>query len=360
LLGGAEDGAISKFEPVANAGDQKGVWKLMPKCKATSQGCYAAHLCAPARRSGSMMAQIAVAHAGSNLSSPVNVAAEQCFAKESPSLNSPVQAPHVSVEETVVQDVAHPDRPAHIHPAEATIIAQVQQAGFIERLVGTAPGLSCVSSAEAPAASPGERVFILQFGSSPKGGRGPQEFREALLHGKQLERFREDLSEAGHPCELPSGALVFVPPEIYVETSHALNGVELRPYNVVIAESLEYIVEEVLIKMPYRKRPKVKSPRQVLDLQSRCCKDVPKSSAATYATSSHSGSSSSNEAAMMQAGDCSKDSGDDLVVEVVSKTFLAFIPAFRDRTSVVQSSTDSAGMRAMKPSDRGFNPRRIN
>merc|ERR1719464_1309325 len=37
---------------------------------------------------------------------------------------------------------------------------------------------------------------------------------------------------------------------------------ELRPYMVVVAESLEYLVEEILSRLSFKKRPRVKSPRQ--------------------------------------------------------------------------------------------------
>mmetsp|Transcript_53629 Transcript_53629/g.138690 ORF Transcript_53629/g.138690 Transcript_53629/m.138690 type:complete len:116 (-) Transcript_53629:6-353(-) len=43
----------------------------------------------------------------------------------------------------------------------------------------------------------------------------------------------------------------------------------------------------------------------------------------------------------------------------VSRTFIDVHFVLRDRTTVVQSSTDSAGLRATRVSSRGVNPRRV-
>ena len=45
---------------------------------------------------------------------------------------------------------------------------------------------------------------------------------------------------------LPQGVLVFVRPEHYLDTTHALVGLELHPSHVSIEEGFEFMIEEVL------------------------------------------------------------------------------------------------------------------
>jgi len=276
----------------------------------------------------------------------------------------PIDAAGAAPDE-VIQEVEHPDDPAEIDPDEATLFGEVQQAGFIERLVGTQVDVPSNSAEPVSRASSGESVLNIRFGSSPGGGPGPEEFRMTLLRGKEFERYRNDLIQAGHSCELESGALIFVPPELYGETVGALDGVELRPYNVVIAESFEYVLDELLNKIPFKRRPKVKSPRQVLQLPSQRSGNSDRMSIDTCVAPSVRMSvdaSSSSGAASTRARPCS-EGGDEVPpafgAYVVSRTFVHFPSSVRDRTSVVQSSTDSAGLQATELSARGFNPRRI-
>merc|ERR1712217_803546 len=66
------------------------------------------------------------------------------------------------------------------------------------------------------------------------------------------------MAHAGFPCELPSKAMVFVKCEQYEDVNKALIGRELHPFHIVITESFEYLLEQILQGFPSRKRPCVK------------------------------------------------------------------------------------------------------
>mmetsp|Transcript_26601 Transcript_26601/g.74295 ORF Transcript_26601/g.74295 Transcript_26601/m.74295 type:complete len:170 (+) Transcript_26601:1337-1846(+) len=49
-----------------------------------------------------------------------------------------------------------------------------------------------------------------------------------------------------------------VTPEQYADARHALKGIELHPFHLVVAEQFDYLIEEVLADFPYKRRPRVK------------------------------------------------------------------------------------------------------
>merc|ERR1711879_1033489 len=99
-----------------------------------------------------------------------------------------------------------------------------------------------------------EKVHVLRFGSAPSGGGDWwNDFEKALLCGPQLRSCIQALQDNGFPCKLPSGALVFVPPLQYSITCEALAGMDLHPFHVVVSESFEYLIEEILSKIPFRR-----------------------------------------------------------------------------------------------------------
>merc|ERR1719210_3096091 len=78
--------------------------------------------------------------------------------------------------------------------------------------------------------------------------RIPKPLRVELGEGPSLRSCREALEEAGHSWRLLSGAMVFVHPRQYPVVRAALDDAELRPYHVVFAESLGYLMEETLAR----------------------------------------------------------------------------------------------------------------
>merc|ERR1712151_529952 len=70
--------------------------------------------------------------------------------------------------------------------------------------------------------------------------------REELSHGASLRACRNALEDAGHSWRLLSGTLVFVHPWQYRAAVSALSLTELRPYHIVFAESLGYLLEETM------------------------------------------------------------------------------------------------------------------
>jgi hypothetical protein len=103
-----------------------------------------------------------------------------------------------------------------------------------------------------------EKINLLRIGSPPMAGDSLETFRQILLHGKHLQMCRNALEEKGFSFVLPQQALMVVTPEQYTDARHALKGVELHPFHLIVAEQFDYLIEEVLADFSYRRRPRVK------------------------------------------------------------------------------------------------------
>jgi len=81
-------------------------------------------------------------------------------------------------------------------------------------------------------------VLCLEF------SRDPQSFHEALLTHPELQDSRELMVARGFSPELPSGAKMFVPPELCEVTLEAvrLQGIQLKPRHVLVHADLEDLV----------------------------------------------------------------------------------------------------------------------
>jgi len=114
-------------------------------------------------------------------------------------------------------------------------------------------------------AQPSDKVHVVSFRS----GQG-ERFREMLLQGKEFRQLRNALKEEGYPCVLQlSGTVVLVRPDQYMQTLNSLRPHSLKRYHVVIAESEEYLMEEVLLSLACRQRPREnKADRLELDFYS--------------------------------------------------------------------------------------------
>jgi len=119
----------------------------------------------------------------------------------------------------------------------------------VEQEIGAAP-----AHVEATEVRPSERIFLLQYDSHPL------EFWDALVGGTPLRACRHALEAAGHSCVLPvSNAKIFVDPSQWHAVMSVLLGRDdLRPYHVVVAEQFEHLVEESVLSIRCKKRPKMK------------------------------------------------------------------------------------------------------
>jgi len=243
----------------------------------------------------------------------------------------------------VIEAIEHNEPPAMLSPAEAENVATARWAGFIELLAPTAvtterewADADAVerriqtrprSSEEEQSTQPSNAVHVVSFRS----GQGHL-FRKMLLEDKEFRKLLESLAKAGFKYELPSGTIVLVRPDQYLETRAALRAEypkgALKRYNVVIAASEEYLMDEVLLRMASKKRPR------------------------------------ENRAERQELGFLNL-----LASAKIDRTFLhiASSPPLRNRTSVNQSTTEAVrsasssnpGYLAHYTHNRGQNPRRI-
>merc|ERR1712110_1082781 len=96
-----------------------------------------------------------------------------------------------------------------------------------------------------------DKVLLLRFGAGEA-----MLFRSTLLECPQLRSVRNNMELSGYSCDLAQKALVFVKPEQCPEVMKALCEEEVHPFHVIINESNEYLLEEVLSTFPCRKRPR--------------------------------------------------------------------------------------------------------
>lgn len=145
----------------------------------------------------------------------------------------------------VIQRIAHAEQPAEIDAREAAEFVAVQHAGFVERSLGrtSSDDHRDADSKEDQNAEEEEDLVILG-----KLNRMSKALRAELSDGSSLRSCREALDAAGHPWKLISGTLVFVHPWQYRAVISALACDELRPHQVVFAESLAYLLEETLAR----------------------------------------------------------------------------------------------------------------
>lgn len=254
-------------------------------------------------------------------------ARKERFEKLLTSIGPPVHPPQTNPStEQVIQLIEHDEPPAYRDVKLLTLQGNFQWTDNVEI------GLSAESAMVEPSVSndassiqTDEKVHILRFGSPAGGGTGLQDFRAALLEGPELARACAALRNAGHSCQLEGGALMFVKPEQATAVQDALVDLHLHHFHVVITESLEYLVEEVLEQFSFQKRPKKKS-------GSRGRVELP----LPNATSAHS---------------------DELEwpwILVEERTFLCYKHKLRDAKSVAQSTTE-----ASFGGYKGLNPRRF-
>lgn len=173
-----------------------------------------------------------------------------------------------------------------------------------------------------------ERIYLLEY------TRHPEAFRQALAEGALLQQCRDALEGAGYKWLLGSGAKVFVHPCQYTHTALAIvqDGVHLRPYHVVVCESLLYQVEASLADLPYRQGARVRRQKVLANAEVLVPEEPDEVMSADEEP--EGGTEDANDIPL-----------------VVSKTFLCVAPCRRNQDSVTQSTTEVHG--------GGLNPRRV-
>jgi len=251
------------------------------------------------------------------------------------------------MEAAVEQECYHDEPPATRDEYALCLQADSDWASLVEwRIHHLAPSPKDGQSAEAAAAPSDvpEKVHVLRFG----GGDG-ERLRRALLDGPEFGPVREALEKRGYPCVHSSKAVVLVKPHQYVDVDDALEAHDLHPFHIVISESLEYLLEEILAAIPCRRRPRQKV-----------------------------GSRKLVAAAVAVAAE--QQTEDEVFVLCERRTFLCISPVLRPPGTVAQSTTeavlshgrrsrDGRGLRMWGPGFeaprgyfthfRGVNPRRV-
>lgn len=169
-----------------------------------------------------------------------------------------------------------------------------------------------------------EKVHLLRFGSADG-----QIFRNALIEGPQFKPCRDALVNTGFSCLHPSGAIILVRPDQYRDVSQALIALEVHPFHVIITESLEYLLDEILSGIPCRRRPREKTHLR---------------KALTQHTNQEEGTEAEKTASqegqdedIFNENDC--DAKDLYLVE--TRTFMCVAPKLKDPQAVVQSTTEA-------------------
>jgi len=114
-----------------------------------------------------------------------------------------------------------------------------------------------------------ETIVILVLGGAPKsGGKAVEKFRAQLLGSNALRQSSEAMASSSMSCELDSGALIFVPPHLYIRTMDVLraNSLADRRWMIVVESKDEHIIHSELARLPFKKRPKIRNQRWVLYL----------------------------------------------------------------------------------------------
>jgi len=168
----------------------------------------------------------------------------------------------------VVEEIVHSEPAAIIDQDVAVLQVQAeaddQFAQFVERRLENAEGQGSHSDHEAceMQGSPSDNVYLLSF----RGGKG-EFFRKMFLQDKEFKTLRTSLELAGCPVILrPSGTIALVKRSQYFHAISALANRDLKRYQLLISESVEYLVDEVLARMSKKSRPYARrSEREAID-----------------------------------------------------------------------------------------------
>merc|ERR1711874_739437 len=109
---------------------------------------------------------------------------------------------------------------------------------------------------------------------------------------------------------------------------------ELHPFHIIITESLEYLLDEILMSFPFKRRPRLKAGdqgRQIVSMSSTCEMEASSSGI-------RNSSCMLSESTDQSGDDCQSTCMLDGFIE--SRTFICESPQLRNADSVVQSTTE--------------------
>lgn len=225
--------------------------------------------------------------------------------------------------------------PLLVEESEAEVVAMQSWAGFVERHIGTVLiGDDNAGADEDPTVGHDE-IWLLQF------NRSPNDMFHALVEGVSLRSCRQALSDNGKAWRLITGTMVFVHPWQYQYVMQALNGRKLMRSQVVVARSLEHLVEESIQGIG---KGVWASQRQALVAVS----DTDPSSSSVVAEPSSDDADHVELNRMIFEQDVDWTAWPDVAV---TRSFICNAPRLLSSTSVVQSTTEMNGR-------NGRNPRR--
>jgi len=208
----------------------------------------------------------------------------------------------------VTEEVTHHDIAAHIDPDIAESQTRADEDEAFAQLVERRVRAPVAPHTDLPA------VNLLTYRS----GKG-ELFRKMLLEDAEFASLRGQLGSRGMRPDLPCGALVLVHPDHYHAVLYNVAGRKLKRYNLIIVESDEYLLDEVLHRLSSKRRPREnRQERQKIEF------------AATFVT---------------------------------KRTFLCLVPTLRVASAVAQSTTEAQRSSGASSSNyyahaRGGNPRR--
>eukprot|EP00928_Gymnodinium_smaydae_P013546 TRINITY_DN14937_c0_g5_i1.p1 TRINITY_DN14937_c0_g5~~TRINITY_DN14937_c0_g5_i1.p1 ORF type:complete len:441 (-),score=51.27 TRINITY_DN14937_c0_g5_i1:210-1532(-) len=158
----------------------------------------------------------------------------------------------------VFQEIAHAEPAAVIDREVAALQVQAEADDQFAQLVERRLEISELQG------SPSEKVHLISFRS----GKG-ELFRKMLLQDKEFKPLRTSLQEASCPLEIrPQGTIVLVKPTQYFEVVSALGRRKLKRYQLLITESVEYLMDQVLARMASKSRPREKvDEREEIDVR---------------------------------------------------------------------------------------------
>ena len=153
---------------------------------------------------------------------------------------------NVVVTSVVIEEIVHSEPAAYIDQEAAELQAQAeaddQFAYVVERRLQASEAQQLQS----------EKVHLISF----RAGQG-ELFRKMLLEDKEFKPLRLSLQEAGCPLTVrPFGAVVLVKPTQYFCVMSALGHRRLKRYQLLITESVEYLMDHVLARMASKSRPR--------------------------------------------------------------------------------------------------------
>jgi len=206
-----------------------------------------------------------------------------------------------SLDEPVV-DVEHTEPPAHIAAEEAAEIVAEQHASWMLH------NIDSMTTHVLPDDVEMEPLLLLQF------SRSTEAFQNALSTSRVLEPVLAALSVAGHRPKLPSGAMILTDPAHFTAALVSVAGQVLQPCHVIVTESLEPLVHDVVDQLPRKQKIRLRRAEPVGYVEQ------------------------------------SQNQGEELRVILVRRTFLE-VPRglVLAPTSVIQSTTEALERRAVNP-----------